>query len=136
MTEEILKKLFYSFIWSFAISIVFSWLNYQATEGFEAKQADFILVVLTFFLCLLNFISSLTALLNLYKKIRESLVLSAISFFGIPLLILMDLLIQYLAHRNSSDTFLSFILLSIPSISYIVALAFNFIKFRKDFELN
>lgn len=131
MTKEILARLFYSFIFSLTISLVISWTNYQTTEGFEAKQADFILVILTFLLCMINLISSLTALFNLKIKIRENLILSALSFFGLPMIILIVLLVLFLVNRNPTETFLSLIMFSIPSISYLLSLLYNFIKFRE-----
>lgn len=136
MTKEILARLFYSFIFSLTISLVISWTNYQTTEGFEAKQADFILVILTFLLCIINLISSLTALFNLKIKIRENLILSALSFFGLPMIILIILLVLFLVNRNPTETFLSLIMFSIPSISYLLSLFYNFIKFRENNQLN
>lgn len=136
MTKEILARLFYSFIFSLTISLVISWTNYQTTEGFEGKQADFILVILTFLLCIINLMSSLTALFNLKTQIRENLILSALSFFGLPMIILIILLILFLVNRNPTETFLSLIMFSIPSISYLLSLLYNFIKFRENNQLN
>ena len=131
MKKEIGKRLFYCLIFSLSLSLIFSWTNYQSTEGFEAKQGSFLFVIFTFIYCFFNFFGSLTAFLNLNLKIRENIFLSAISFLSLPIIILLWLFNEFLAKKNDNETIQLFLLFSMPSISYILALTYHFIKFRR-----
>jgi hypothetical protein len=136
IATEIRKRLFYSFLFSTFISLGISCGIYQSTEGFETKQVTFLLVIGCFFLCIINFILSLTAYLNLNNSIRKNIFLSAAAFGGLPLALLLLLTYTYSTNKSENDTLESFIMLAGPSIFYILALAYNFFKFREAIKVN
>ena len=136
MKSDILKRLSYCLIFSLVISLIFYWTNYQSTEGFEAKQGSFLLVIVSIIYCFINFFASLTAFLNLNLKVRENIFLSTISFFGIPIIILLWTFTDILTKKNDNETIQSYLFLIMPSISYILSLTYHFIKFRVNLKLN
>lgn len=134
MAHEIFKKLLYSFIVAFVISMIFSLYKYQSIEGLEASQAGFLVILLNIGLNLTNFISSLFAFLNLNKKIRDFYILSFLSFCGPSLLILFLLLTIYLFSNNQNSSMSDFISISLPSVIYNGALLYCFMKFRENID--
>ena len=133
---EIRKRLLYSLLFATVISLGISWGIYESTEGLEARQGTLLLVLVCFFLCIINFILSLTAYLNLNNKIRENIFYSGVAFLGLPTALLFWLTYQYSTSKSEWDTFESFIMLAGPSMFYISALIFNSYQFRETIKAN
>jgi hypothetical protein len=131
MTGQILKRLFYSFLFATTISLAISWTNYQSTNGLEARQGMFIVLILTFILCIANFILSLPAFLNAKSDIRNNKFISALTFGGLPLVLLIFIAILNMTNKSNNNTPDSFLTLGGPSILYLCALTYNFYKFRQ-----
>lgn len=130
MAKKILSKLFYSFIYALIISLFASLILHITREGFEVFQTVILITLINVFLCIINFISSLTALLNLKLEIRNNKVLSLLSYFGFPILILF-FIISFLIYKNMTAEFPQILIILIPSISYILSLFHNFNKIDK-----
>jgi hypothetical protein len=131
MTKEILKRLLFTFLISFAISMVYAWTNYQSTTGLEARQGMFILVLVNFGINILNFILSLTALLNLNENIRGNIWTSMLSFFVLPFGLLL-LLIGLLVNSPAPNVRVKdFFVIGIPSTVFCLTLIYHFYRFRQ-----
>ncbi len=129
MAKEILSKLFYSFIYTLIISLFASFILHIIREGFEVFQTVVLITLTNICLCIINFISSLTALLNLKSNIRDNKTLSLLSFFGFPILILFSI-ISFLIYKNMIAEFPQILMILIPSTSYILSLFYNFNKIK------
>ncbi|MGZ4055469.1 MAG: hypothetical protein ACXVPU_05575 [Bacteroidia bacterium] len=134
MTRQILKRLFYSFLVATTVSLTISWTNYQSTNGLEARQGMFLVLILTFILCIANFILSLPAFLNAKPDVRNNIFISALTFGGLPLLLLILIGILNMTNKSNSNTPFSFLTFGGPSIFYLCALAYNFYKFQQTIE--
>ncbi|HET6224810.1 MAG TPA: hypothetical protein VFF27_00930 [Bacteroidia bacterium] len=132
MGKEILKRLFFTFIISFAISFAFVWVNYEETTGLEARQAVFLSVLINFAINILNLILSLTAFLNINKKIRENIVTSMLSFLLLPYGLFVSLFILFVVSKSENSTIEDFLSVSSPSILFCAVLSFQFYRFRKE----
>ncbi len=136
MTKEILKRLFYTFLISFFISMFYAWTIYQSTTGFEARQGMFILVLVNFGINILNFILSMTALLNLNENIRGNIWTSMLSFFVLPfalLLLLIGLLVNSPAPNIRVKDFFE---IGLPSAVFCLTLTYHFYRFRQTLNTN
>ena len=131
MKYQIFKIIFFAFIISLSISLIISWTNYISTSGNEAKQGMFIFVLSNIFLCLINFILALPGLLNLNEKIRNNIILSLVTFFSLPIIFYILLLILYFQSQNLTENVIVFLNMSIPSITFCITLAVKFYDFRK-----
>ncbi len=129
MTKDILSKLFYSFICTLIISLFASWILHITIEGFEVFQTVVYITLINVSLCIVNFTSSLTALLNLKLKIRENRILRLISIFGFPFLILI-IIISFLVYKDIVMEFPQILMILIPSVTYILSLLYNFNKLK------
>lgn len=119
-----------SFLIAFLCSFIMSIINYTNTEGNEAKQVEFMLIFVNILLCGLNYIGALPGLLNLNEKVYSNIILSFLSFFVLPIALFGELL--YLIIQNFIDINIFEILPPfIPSISFMIVLFIQFIKFRK-----
>lgn len=134
MGKEILKRLFYTFIVSFAISFAFVWVNYEETNGLEARQAVFLSVLINLGINILNLILSLTAFLNINKKIRENMVTSMLSFLLLPYGFFICLFILFVESQTERSTMGDFLFVSCPSILFCAVLAFQFSRFRQKLK--
>ncbi len=133
MKKEIIKRLFYSFLIASAISMLFALINYLSTTGLEAKQGMFIIVLVTFGINILNFILSLTALLNVNKKVRENVVTSMLSFLIFTLGLLIILISKYVEDIEHT-TIQEFLLIGLPFIASCLALTYQFYRFRQQMK--
>lgn len=132
MAKEILKRLIYSFLVTLAVSMPYLWWRYDGARGNEERQATFILVVVSFILCVLNFVLSLTALLNVYPGIRQNFWKSLLAFIGVPGLLFIGLVMLFLVSRNETETIGDFLEIGHISIVFIAVLTFHFFRFRNQ----
>ncbi|MFL5763145.1 MAG: hypothetical protein ACJ77K_04325 [Bacteroidia bacterium] len=129
MAKDILKRLLFTFLISFAVSMAFAWISYQATEGFEARQAQLILLILCIIINLLNVVLSLTALLNLNASVRESMLTSFLSFLGLPVLLLILIAKAFLGAEGHEDQ--HFFPVGAPSVVFCIVWAYHYFRWKK-----
>lgn len=131
MTKEILKRLFYSFIISFATSMIYLFLKRNESSE-ESFKFNIILMVL---INVINFVLSLTALLNLKETIKSNYWQSFFSFFSLPILFLLTIYIKVLSIDTPYDKRIDdFIFILHPSIIFCLSLFINFRIFRQTLE--
>ena len=134
MTANILKRLTYSFLISFSVGLLIGFIVSDRTSGNEAKQGAAIAQILTVLICLINFILSMTALLNLKKDVRGNYVSSTFSFVFLPTMVLLGLIFMIFKDENSKVEFWDTSLIIGPTIVHVLALAFHSAKFRQELK--
>lgn len=135
MKKEIIKRLTYTFIISLVISMIYSLKKYEATIGNEARQGMFLLVIIAFILSVINFILSLTALLNVYPTIRQNFWKSLMTFILLPSILFIFMLTLFLSEHSDNETIMDFLSLGHTSILFIVLLSFHFFRFHKTIKI-
>lgn len=130
MTKEILKRIFYPFLVSALVTLTYAFMTYPSTIGLEARQACFIIIILNLGFCFLNFILSMTSLLNLNHYIRQNLWLSMLSFFTLPIVLLIIVLIQFIDNHNENETLKNFLVIAHTSVTFLLVLIYQFYRFR------
>lgn len=131
MTKEILKRLFFSFLISFVTSIIYLFLkrNESSDESFRFN------IVLIVSINIINLALSLTALLNLNKKVQSSYWKSFFSFFSLPILFLLIIYIKVLSlDLPYEKTIEDFIFILHPSVIFCLSLFANFRSFRRTLK--
>ena len=131
MTKEILKRIFYPFLISTIVTLTYAFMTYPSTIGLEARQACFIIILMNLGFCFLNFILSLTSLLNLNHFIRQNSWLSMLSFFTFPIVLLVILLIQFIDNHNENETIKDFLVIAHTSVTFCLILIYQFYRFRQ-----
>ena len=131
MTKEILKRIFYPFLISTLVTLTYAFMTYPSTIGLEARQACFIIILMNLGFCFLNFILSLTSLLNLNHFIRQNSWLSMLSFFTFPIVLLVILLIQFIDNHNENETIKDFLVIAHTSVTFCLILIYQFYRFRQ-----
>lgn len=129
MGKEILKRLFYSFLFSLGLSLIILIIVSGSSEGSESNQALGIMIFYILFILICCFLSSLAAFFNLLVQIRSRLLLSLISFFALPLTVHIFTILQ-----NTEGDFSLLLVLYCPSSLYLLALLYHFYIFRKNIK--
>jgi len=132
MTTNILKRLTYSFLISASAALFIGFIAADRTEGNEASMGVVMVQLLALLICLLNFILSLTALLNLRKDIRDNYISSAFSFMFLPSMVLSGLIFLIFKDSNSRVEFWDTSTIVAPVVVHVLMLAFYFTKFRQN----
>jgi len=135
MAKELFKRLLHCLAASIGASLLYGLLNYQTVHGLEQKQGAFIFMTGLGFLSLLSFVFALPAFLNLNANIRQSPFTSMLSFFFMPLLLLIwlcSIISSYTQRHLVVKDFEA----AIPTAVFCVVLAFQFYKFRQKYFPN
>ncbi|MFZ4931304.1 hypothetical protein [Chryseobacterium sp. Mn2064] len=130
MGKEIFKRLLYPFLFSLGLSFLIVLLVSGGSGGSENTQARNIMFFYASFISISCFISSVPAFLNLVVSVRKSLYLSIASFFAFPLAVHIFTILQ-----NTEGDLALLIIFYSPSSLYLLALIYNFYRFRKNTEI-
>jgi hypothetical protein len=103
---------------SFVFSTLMAWSNYDSVSGFENRQTHFMLFTVNLLFSLLNFLLSLSGLLNTQASIRESNFNSVLAFIGMPSIVFVCIIIQ--GYFDDVQYFMDSLPLSYPSLFYII----------------
>lgn len=74
-----------SFLTSFTFFLFFSMIYYNSSEGFEKRQGDFLMILSSFFILIVEMLLSLLGYLNSFEKINKTKLLSIGSFILLPI---------------------------------------------------
>ncbi|MFT3935302.1 MAG: hypothetical protein QM726_16875 [Chitinophagaceae bacterium] len=130
MTKNANKFFGIALLLTFLVSNVLTMLALQVMQrgdgtGLEAKQGDFIELLMLVLWTLLLTISSLTIVLNLIKSFRDNFILNFLSFYLGPTLVT---LITYFSSQNKNGWLSIFV----SSIIFLLVLTFFFVKFLRQ----
>lgn len=115
---------------SLILSFILSYLYMKRIEGTN----DGLAIVAVYLMVTYSIICSLASysiLLNLYRRIRNNVVLSLLSFY-LPIIVTMIIMFtNYIYHRTEISIFVMWLIYSIP---FIIPQTYFFIRFRQELK--
>jgi hypothetical protein len=135
MKGNVFKRLLYCLFASLIVAFLLSGLNSKRNEGNEARQGATLQVMFVVLICLVQFVLSLTAILNYIDAVRKNFFASAITFLFLPAVMVVAMMRMFFeadGPQNNSRMFLATIG---PSIFYLLMLLYQFVLFRRTINV-
>jgi Na+-driven multidrug efflux pump len=132
MTKTIiLKRLLFCLVISMILTVLF-WAIYTPLMGcFPMTNSEKTkMALLNIGICILTFISSLTALYLNRNSVSSSRTKTFLAFMGFPLLLFLLSVFIFVFGKGSDSPILDFFILGLPPSSFCMVLFYYYFKFR------
>lgn len=127
----ILKRLLFCLIISVTMTVLF-WVIYTPLSGcFPMTNSEKIKMALfNIGICILTFISSLTALYLNRNSVNSSETKAFLAFMGVPLLLFLLSVFIFVFGKGDDSPIFDFFILGLPPSSFCIVLFYYYFKFR------